>query len=59
VVVFSVLGISLITNAAAGMTGEPLTNDEVIQAGAAAAPRFVALVRGVLRRLATQPELET
>jgi purine-nucleoside phosphorylase len=54
-----VLGISLITNAAAGMTGEPLTHDEVIQAGAAAAPRFVALVSGVLRRLATQPELET
>ena len=47
-----VLGISLITNAAAGMTGEPLTHEEVIQAGAEAAPRFVTLIRGVLRALA-------
>jgi purine-nucleoside phosphorylase len=48
-----VLGISLISNAAAGMTGEPLTHGEVIQAGVQAAPRFISLVRGVLRRLAT------
>jgi purine-nucleoside phosphorylase len=46
-----VLGISLITNAAAGLTGEPLTHDEVIQAGEEARPRFAALVRGVLRAL--------
>ena len=49
-----VLGISLITNAAAGLTGEPLTHEEVIQAGADAAPRFAAVVRGVLRTLSTQ-----
>lgn len=47
-----VLGISLITNAASGITGEPLTHDEVIQAGVEAAPRFAALVRGVVRTLA-------
>ena len=46
-----VLGISLISNAAAGLTGEPLTHDEVIQAGRDAAPRFAALIRGVLRAL--------
>lgn len=46
-----VLGISLITNAAAGMTGEPLTHDEVILAGQEAGPRFAKLVRGVIRSL--------
>jgi purine-nucleoside phosphorylase len=46
-----VLGISLITNAAAGITGEPLTHQEVIDAGEEARPRFAALVRGVLRAL--------
>ena len=46
-----VLGISLISNAAAGLTGEPLTHDEVIQAGIDAAPRFAGLIRGVLRAL--------
>lgn len=46
-----VLGISLITNAAAGITGEPLTHDEVIQAGLEAGPRFITLVRGVVRTL--------
>lgn len=46
-----VLGISLITNAAAGMTGEPLTHDEVIQAGIEAGPRFITLVRGIVGAL--------
>lgn len=46
-----VLGISLITNAAAGMTGEPVTHEEVIAAGNEAGPRFVKLVRGVIREL--------
>jgi purine-nucleoside phosphorylase len=46
-----VLGISLITNAAAGMTGEPLTHEEVLLAGEEARPRFAALIRGVLREL--------
>ena len=46
-----VLGISSISNAAAGLTGEPLTHDEVIQAGIDAAPRFAALIRGILRAL--------
>jgi purine-nucleoside phosphorylase len=46
-----VLGISLITNAAAGMSSEPLTHEEVILAGQEARPRFAALVRGVVREL--------
>lgn len=46
-------GISLVTNAGAGYTGEPLTHDEVIAAGEAAGPRFVAVVRRFVRELAS------
>ena len=46
-----VLGISLITNAAAGLGTEPLTHDEVIQAGTDAGRSFSAIVRGVIREL--------
>jgi purine-nucleoside phosphorylase len=37
-------GVSLVTNPAAGVTGEPLSHEEVIQAADAAAPRFERLV---------------
>jgi purine-nucleoside phosphorylase len=40
-----VLGLSLVTNLAAGMTGEPLRHDEVIAAGRAAAERMGDLLR--------------
>jgi purine-nucleoside phosphorylase len=46
-----VLGISLITNPAAGSTSEPLSHEEVIQAGIEASGRFTALVRGVLEQI--------
>ena len=46
-----VLGISLITNAAAGSTGVPLSHDEVIEAGREASGRFTQLVRGVIKSL--------
>ncbi|HEX6559925.1 MAG TPA: purine-nucleoside phosphorylase [Longimicrobiales bacterium] len=46
-----VLGISLVTNAAAGIGTQALTHDEVIEAGHEAAPRFAALVRGVIKKL--------
>ena len=46
-----VLGVSLVTNAAAGMTGEPLSAQEVIDAGNAAAARMGSLLRDVLGRL--------
>jgi len=46
-----VLGISLVTNLAAGMTGEPLDHREVIAAGDAAAERMGALLADVVGRL--------
>jgi purine-nucleoside phosphorylase len=48
-----VLGISLITNAAAGLTAEPLSHEEVVEAGREAQGRFTRLIRGTLRRLPT------
>ena len=46
-----VLGVSLVTNAAAGMTDQDLDHAEVLKAAADAAPRMLALLRGVLMRL--------
>ncbi|GAB2718248.1 purine-nucleoside phosphorylase [Nocardia thraciensis] len=46
-----VLGISLVTNLAAGVTGAPLSHAEVLAEGHAAAPRLGKLLRGVLERL--------
>jgi purine-nucleoside phosphorylase len=44
----SVLGISLVTNLAAGVGPAPLDHAEVLAAGAAAAPYLVGLIAGVL-----------
>jgi purine-nucleoside phosphorylase len=46
-----VLGISLVTNLAAGMTGEPLNHEEVLEAGRAAATRMGALLGAVVPRI--------
>ena len=46
-----VLGISLITNLAAGISSNPLSHDEVVAAGIEARDRFAALIRGVLAGL--------
>jgi purine-nucleoside phosphorylase len=46
-----VLGISLVTNAAAGMTGEALDHEEVLEAGRAAASRMGELLGAILPRL--------
>ena len=46
-----VLGISLVTNLAAGMTGEPLNHEEVLQAGRDSAARMGSLLTQVLGRL--------
>jgi purine-nucleoside phosphorylase len=46
-----VLGLSLVTNLAAGMTGEPLNHEEVLEAGKAAATRMGGLLSQVLGRL--------
>lgn len=46
-----VLGVSLVTNLGAGMTGEPVRHDEVLAAGRASAARIGDLLAGVLDRL--------
>lgn len=46
-----VLGISLVTNLAAGMTGQPLSHDEVLEAGRQSATRMGALLAAVIERL--------
>jgi purine-nucleoside phosphorylase len=40
-----IVGISLVTNPGAGVTGEPLSHEEVLAAAAEAGPRFIRLVR--------------
>jgi purine-nucleoside phosphorylase len=40
-----VCGVSLVTNAGAGYTGQPLTHEEVLEAGAAAGPRLARVIR--------------
>ena len=46
-----VLGVSLVTNAAAGLSESSLDHVEVLEAATEAGPRMVALLRGVLERL--------
>ena len=46
-----VLGISLVTNFAAGITGEPLDHEEVLAAGRSAASRMGALLAAVVPRI--------
>ena len=40
-----VAGVSLVTNAGAGYTGQPLTHEEVMAAGAEAGPRLARVIR--------------
>ena len=46
-----VLGISVVTNKAAGLSTEPLSHDEVTEAGRSAADRLHALLSGVIPKL--------
>ncbi|MGZ4467635.1 MAG: purine-nucleoside phosphorylase [Nocardioidaceae bacterium] len=46
-----VLGISLVTNPAAGITGEPLNHEEVLAAGNAAATRMGQLLGAILPKI--------
>ena len=46
-----VLGISLVTNLAAGITGEPLNHAEVLEAGKAAASRMGELLGAIVPRV--------
>jgi purine-nucleoside phosphorylase len=46
-----VLAVSLVTNLAAGMTGHPLSHDEVLEAGRQSATRMGSLLAAVIARL--------
>lgn len=46
-----VLGVSLVTNFGAGISDQPLSHAEVLEAGAAAGPRISALLAEVVRRV--------
>jgi purine-nucleoside phosphorylase len=46
-----VLALSLVTNLAAGMTGEPLSHHEVLAAGRQSATAMGSLLRSVIARL--------
>lgn len=47
----SVLGISLVTNVAAGLSGEPLDHQEVLEAGRGAADDVGRLLKGIVDRI--------
>jgi purine-nucleoside phosphorylase len=47
----SVCGVSLVTNPGAGYTGEPLSHEEVLAAGAEAGPRLARVIRRFIRDL--------
>lgn len=49
-----VLGISCVTNHAAGLGSEPLSHEEVMEVGARVRDRLAGLVRGVLPRIARE-----
>ncbi len=46
-----VCGVSLVTNAGAGYTGQPLTHDEVLAAGAEAGPHLGRVIRRFVSEL--------
>ncbi len=46
-----VCGVSLVTNPGAGYTGQPLTHEEVLAAGAEAGPRLARVIRRFVRDL--------
>jgi purine-nucleoside phosphorylase len=47
-----VLGISCVTNMAAGITGKTLSAEEVFETGARVKTQFIALLRAVIPRIA-------
>jgi purine-nucleoside phosphorylase len=51
----AVLGISLVTNLAAGVSPQPIAHAEVLAAGEAAVPRLGRLLAGLLPRLPVAP----
>lgn len=51
-----VMGLSMITNMAAGITGEPLSHQEVIETSKKGADSFKLLVRGIIKRLGEESD---
>ena len=51
-----VLGLSLVTNPAAGISPDPLSHEEVLAAGRAAGPRISQLLADIVRRVGTPRE---
>ena len=47
----NVLGISCITNYAAGITKEPLTHKEVLETTEKASEKFIALIKGIIKQI--------
>jgi len=50
-----VCGVSLVTNAGAGYSGEPLSHEEVLAAGAEAGPRLAGVIRRFVADLEHRP----
>jgi purine-nucleoside phosphorylase len=50
-----VCGVSLVTNAGAGYSGEPLSHEEVLAAGAEAGPRLAKVIRRFVADLEERP----
>ena len=48
-----VLGLALVSNAAAGVVGTPITHEEVLEAGRKAAPTLARLIERIATRLAS------
>lgn len=46
-----VLALALVTNAAAGVTGDPISHEEVLDAGRLATPRLGAMIEAIIKRL--------
>jgi purine-nucleoside phosphorylase len=46
-----VCGVSLVTNAGAGYSGQPLSHEEVLEAGAQAGPMLAAVIRRFVAEL--------
>jgi purine-nucleoside phosphorylase len=49
-----ILGISLVTNLAAGISPDPLSHEEVVEAGREAGPRIADLLARVVRKIAEE-----
>lgn len=54
-----VLGLALVSNAAAGVLGTPIRHEDVIEAGRAAAPILGELIRRVVIRVGAEPPADS